>query len=436
MPGLRHQQQGRFAGLRKVRQGRMPELVQSEATEVDQLIGDRVRRSIGEDLNRLALAGRVPACGALEGRRFTAAAVADTFGIDRDDLIDFIDEALAVDDTHPDGLLIEDGWVHVSDEVGRRSLAMYRFARKRDWVTVHKYGLTENERRDLSRRLAHALATLYGGDSYRIAQALVRLCSLAALSDRATYYRRMADTRISREMTLARARQILADEEPTDRDSRRRASQALIAAAHELFHTGPFTDGLSFAELAHRLAPLRRDQAMALYLVGVHRQHLGDHDQARNAYQAALELRRELGDRHGEAAVRHALARIDLEQGNYERARTELRAVLQLRRELGDRDGEADARHALAHIDLRQGNYERARTEFQAVLKLRRELGDRDGEADARHALAHIDLRQGNYERARTELRAVLQLRRELGDRHGEADARHALARIDLEQEN
>ena len=32
----------------------------------------------------------------------------------------------------------------------------------------------------------------------------------------------------------------------------------------------------------------------------------------------------ERGDRYGEAAARHALAHIDLEQGDYEKARAEL----------------------------------------------------------------------------------------------------------------
>jgi hypothetical protein len=64
-----------------------------------------------------------------------------------------------------------------------------------------------------------------------------------------------------------------------------------------------------------------------------------------------LELRRELGDRQGEAATRHELARINLSQGAYQQARAELTRVLDLYRELGERDGEAATRHELAIID-------------------------------------------------------------------------------------
>ena len=51
-------------------------------------------------------------------------------------------------------------------------------------------------------------------------------------------------------------------------------------------------------------------------------------------------------------------------------SRAEFVAVLQLRRELGDRAGEASTQHQLATISLEQGDYEEARKEFVAVLQL------------------------------------------------------------------
>jgi hypothetical protein len=67
--------------------------------------------------------------------------------------------------------------------------------------------------------------------------------------------------------------------------------------------------------MACRLATSKRDHAIALYLTGMHRYHLGEElDLAHTELEAVLTLRRELGDRHGEAATRHQLARIDLEQ--------------------------------------------------------------------------------------------------------------------------
>jgi len=51
-----------------------------------------------------------------------------------------------------------------------------------------------------------------------------------------------------------------------------------------------------------------------------------------------LAVYRELGDRVGQAATRHSLASIAIEQGVFEKARRELTHVLTLGRELGDED--------------------------------------------------------------------------------------------------
>ena len=399
--------------------------------DVSDLLDDRLRRVTRGDLNATARAENVLAVAALEGRRFTAPAIADALGRDRDDTIDFLDEHLSLDDEHPDGFVVEDGFLHVRDERGQRSLAMYRFARGLDWLTLRHHGLSEAEQQHRGRRLADALHTLYGGEAHRVAPTLVRLYASAGNHDRARHYQRMADTGIDREVVLWRARNVLADDDPVDRAERRRASQLLIAAGYALFHGGPFADGLRFARAAHQFADLPADRATAAYVAGNHLMHLGDYRQAREQLLSAQQLRRELGDRSGQADARHGLATIDSLQGDYERAREQYTAVLQLRRELGDRSGQADARHGLATIDSLQGDYERAREQYTAVLQLRRELGDRSGQADARHWLATIDRLQGDYERAREQYTAVLQLRRELGDRRGQADARHGLATID-----
>jgi tetratricopeptide (TPR) repeat protein len=406
--------------------------------EVDEVLGTRLKQLVGDDLGDvaklefLARVRRVLVYGALEGRRFTAAAIANTLGIDPDDFIDFLDDTLTTGAKRPDGLLLEDGWVHVRDESGSRSLAMYRFTSMLDWLTLARHVPVDQQL--VAKQLADALATLYEGQSYLIAHTLTRLYTLATLRDRAGHYQRMADTSTSREIILWRACSVLDGDEPTDRSSRRRASQILIAAANELFHTGPFSDGLKFAEAAFSLAPLRSDQAHALYLTATHRRRLGYHATVRTEFLAALELFRELGDRAGEAAARHSLADLDFDLGDYEKARTQCLAVLELHRQLGDRNSEAATRHVLANIDYEQGKYEKARTEYLAILKLRRQAGDRNGEAAVRHSLANIDRAQGKYEKARTEYLAILELRRQLGDRDGEALVRHSLANIDYEQ--
>ena len=399
------------------------------------LLDERLRRlSLDQGVEGMLRTSRMLACAALEGRRFTPAAVAHAIGRSVNDMIDFLDDMLIFDAEHPEGLVVDDGWITVDDERGLRHVAVYHFARELDWLALRHHGLSAVEQGTLSRRLADALAAVYGGRAHSVAHTLTRLYEAAGEHDRARHYRRMADAGASREVILSRARAALKVHDPEDRAERRRACRMQIDAATELRYSGPFTEGLAFAQHAAHLSSSRHDQATALFLVAHHRSGLGEYEDARRDFRRALELHRELDDRAGEAATRHQLARIDLEQGAYESARSELMRVLGLQRELGDRPGEAAVRHHLARIDVEQGDYEDARAELLRVLELQRELGDQPGEGATRHALASIELEQGNYEHARTEFMAVLRLRRELGDSGGEAAARHQLASIDLRQ--
>jgi tetratricopeptide (TPR) repeat protein len=403
--------------------------------EVEDLLGARLKVLIGtDDLNALELARRLLCCAALEGSQFTADAIALALGRGRDEVIDNLDDTLVWDEERPVGLVIDAGSLAASDETGERCLWRYRFRAKLDWLTLRHHGLTDGERHYLSLALARAMQTLYGGEARRVAMTLARLYETAGHVDEARYYRHMGEIRVSREVALWRARNVLSSPDPEQRFERRRASRILLAAAHALFHSGPFDDGLDFASTAHRLADQQRDQALALYSSGAARIHLGDIPLARRDLDRARELYRELGKRRGEVHTRHELARIDSMQGDYEKARTEFLAVLEMCRELGDRPVEVHSRHELARIDSMQGEYEKARTEFLAVLGMWRELGDRHGEVHARRELACIDSKQGEYEKARTEFLAVLGMWRELGDRHGEAYSRRQLARIDSMQ--
>ena len=213
--------------------------------EVDDLLGERLKRLVGtNDLNALEQARKLLCCAALEGHRFTADAVALALRRDREVVIDELDETLALDEKRPDGLVNEDGSVTVSDETGQRSLWLYRFNAELDWLTLRHHGLTQNEQPDLSRRLAHAMRALYGGQAHRVAQTLARLYETAGQVEDARHFRRMGDIGVSREVILWRARKVLASPDPEDRSERRRASQILIAAAEELFHSGPLATGL------------------------------------------------------------------------------------------------------------------------------------------------------------------------------------------------
>jgi tetratricopeptide (TPR) repeat protein len=403
---------------------------------VGEVLGDRLKRLIGAtDVKTLDRTRELLACAALEGRRFTADATAAALGREGDELIDFLDDTLTGVNSRPAGVLTETGSVDVSDERGERHLWLYRFRSELDWLTLFHHGLTPRERSVYSLRLAEAIESLYGGQAHLAAHTLTRLFEDGEDPARALRYRRMGDIGVNRAVILWRARKILAaPEEPEDRAERRRGSQILLAAARELFDSGPFDEGLAFARAGQLLAPLKTDQAFALHLAANHRIMSGYYDAARADLAGALKLARELHLRQREAAARHDLALLDLIQRNHDAARAEFTNVVELCREIGDHQGEAQALTKLARIDLEQGAFDRARDQLTGVIDRCRELGNRRIESEARYGLARVELAQGAHDRARSQFKDVLALRRELQDRHGEGQARRGLADVDLEQ--
>ncbi len=403
----------------------------SGLNEVDDLLARRFKRRVGtHDLGLLAHAREILLCAAMEGRRFTPAAVADALDIDRNELIDLLDDTLVQDAEHPEGLVTFDGWHSVSDEHGDRDVSVYSFARELDWLALlHHHARGELQQRALAHRLADALAALYGGAAHRVAGVLCRLYGIAGDAAAELHYRRMADLGVNRQIILSRARAVLDGDPPTDPAQLRRATLLLTAAAAELNSSGgPFHEGLRFAQAACRFAPYASLRARPLHLMGLHRMQLGDHSQARLDLAQAHEIFTAHADRFGQAWVRHALASICLAQGDYADAREQFTSLIDTFGDLRDLAGEASTRSQLAHIDREQGTYDAARHGFLQVLDLRRRLRDRNGESDALRALAGIKLDQGLSEDAHAEFTQVLALDRELGRRSQEATVRHDLA--------
>ena len=134
----------------------------------------------------------------------------------------------------------------------------------------------------------------------------------------------------------------------------------------------------------------------------------GNYDEARAELTRVLALRRELGDRHGEAAARHELARDRCRAGQLRRGpRRAHRASSRCAASSATATAKPTPATTSPGSTVEQGNYERARAPSSPrVLALRRELGDRHGEAVTRHAARPDRRQQGNYDEARAELSA------------------------------
>jgi tetratricopeptide (TPR) repeat protein len=409
------------------------------------------------------------AVAALEGRRFTADAVARALDRNRDSVIDQLDDTLARDDTHPQGIVVEIGARNVSDATGARDLWVYEFAARLDWLTIRRYGLTPSEHRDYSLLLAAAVVDTYGERVDIVAGALARLYANAGHDEEAGHYERMVDIGVDEDIVLWRAEQLV--NELGDHMSvheRALGTDLLLAAAHISHGSSPAYRGIAICDRALELAQADSARAEALLVRSEIRLDQAKRADAERDALAALEINRDQHDAEGQANAHLGLAGIYGRDGEDEayydqRFRTHLNRCLELTRdprtkatayyELGravlpdyhrslvylqkalplkratrDRHGEAAC---LAGLGFIAEEYEKDRaaaiSKYSEALHINREIHNLGSEALMLWRIGRLHTAAGDFERAQRELAASLELFLFLEEPEGEARARKEL---------
>jgi len=191
-------------------------------------------------------------------------------------------------------------------------------------------------------------------------------------------------------------------------------------------------------ERARRLLRLVKAQTLTLqarslvhYSEGKLLTRLGEWQDARIAYERALALKRQVGDRWGEVATLNALANL-LQHGGqplpevfgyYQRA-------LELAAELGDPDGQAVVLNGMGLVHYAQGQLDQAQECFVQMQTLAQAQGQRDWEAVALHNLGSIAWARGQLQEAEAYLSAALDLKRSQHDAHGQAETLNSLGLV------
>ncbi|SDU02105.1 CHAT domain-containing protein, partial [Nitrosomonas ureae] len=103
---------------------------------------------------------------------------------------------------------------------------------------------------------------------------------------------------------------------------------------------------------------------------------------------------------------------------------------LAIKRELGDRNGEANSLNNLGIVYKSLGQYPQALNYHQQSLAIRRKIGERNGEADTLNNLGNVYTSLDQYPQALDYYRQSLTIVRELGDRNGEASSLNNLGRV------
>jgi len=165
-------------------------------------------------------------------------------------------------------------------------------------------------------------------------------------------------------------------------------------------------------------------------LAGVY-QATGQPGKARELYEQALPILREVGDRAGEAATLSNLALVYQATGQPGKARELYEQALPIRQEVGDRAGEAATLNNLAGVYQATGQMGKARELYEQALPILREVGDRAGEATTLNNLAALYYQDGQPERTADILRQIIEISREIGDVAKEAAFLHNLAAVE-----
>jgi len=150
---------------------------------------------------------------------------------------------------------------------------------------------------------------------------------------------------------------------------------------------------------------------------------LGDYDQALGHFASSLRLHQQLGNRLGEAKVRHNLGCLAEQQGRYADALGHAEQALRLYQAVGHKAAEADALNAVGWCRGLLGDYQQARAYCRQALALFAEVGHRRGEGNAWDSLGYAEHHLGNLSEAVACYERALSISREVGHRWGEAEA-------------
>jgi tetratricopeptide (TPR) repeat protein len=153
-------------------------------------------------------------------------------------------------------------------------------------------------------------------------------------------------------------------------------------------------------------------------------------DDAREAYEEALEIARDNGETAMEGRLHHRLARLFLKLGQAADARDHIDDGLEIARRSGDRDLEDGLSEDLGEAALRMGDVEGARESWERALTIAEQAGELRLQAVYQGRLARLAVRREDLAAAAEHAAGALEGYRAVGDRAGEVAEQTRLADI------
>jgi tetratricopeptide (TPR) repeat protein len=401
------------------------------------IFGDRIHKLMGtKDLRTFVETVYLLSCAALEGRQFTAQALARVVNRDPNELMDFLDETLLVCEKNPDGLLAEVGFLTINDYHGERNLFCYSFATDLFWMTLNRYGLTTEETPDLAHRLGQILIDEYSPQERQIARTLARLFRLAGDIDSVIKYQSLADFDMDVSANLLLVKHILSlPKDEWNKFDYARAISQMLDAGLAMYTCCPHSETLQVFKEAYKMAYKYRqytDAAKALIFQGDVLIDMGDYASARALLPRLHKLKSSIKDRSIEARLLFTLGNIEYSASiDLATAQKHLQVALKIYRQLGERKGEAIALEGLGTIALENRNYDEVYQSYHEIEKIAKETGDQSFLARSYFLKAYAQYTQARYDSARDSILRILEIRRELKNQSHMISTLELLAKVE-----
>jgi len=154
--------------------------------------------------------------------------------------------------------------------------------------------------------------------------------------------------------------------------------------------------------------------------LGIAYSDLGEVEKSIRYCEKALEIARQIGDKHGEGSDLGNLGLAYTRLGDHKKAIENYELALDISRQIDDRAGQGADLGNLGVAYSRIGEVEKAIEYYQEALKITQEIGDEYGTADHLGNLGNAYKDLGQVEKAIGYYEMALEISRDIGDKHNE----------------
>jgi serine/threonine protein kinase/tetratricopeptide (TPR) repeat protein len=184
-----------------------------------------------------------------------------------------------------------------------------------------------------------------------------------------------------------------------------------------------------------RAASLPMLEIQSMRLLGTVQCKIGKVAEALDLLTQALNLSRQVRNRHEEGLILGQFASLHRQKGNMEAAQPLYEQALLIHRQVGDRRSEGICLGNFAILYHEQGRMKEARALYEQALFIHREVGNRRMEGVSLGNVASLYQEQGNFAEARALYEQALLIQRETGNRRIEGIYLNNLACLHTPQE-